>query len=223
MESQLPDELLQGMERSGVIAVLVIDDPRDAVPVAGALLDGGVDCMELTLRTPAAINALRAVREGVPKMLAGVGTILNARQVEIVSQAGAAFGVSPGVHAGVIAAARRAGLPFAPGVITPTDVESAIELGCRELKFFPAEPSGGLAYLRSMAAPYLHLGLRFVPLGGVNAENMVDYLADPLILAVGGSWLAPRASIRDSDWAGIRTRAEAARRAVDELRRGEGR
>lgn len=221
MKSQLPAEIVERIKRCGVIAVLVVDEVRDAVPLAQALLDGGVDVMELTLRTPAAVEALTVIRADVPEMVAGIGTILTPAQVKQVADAGAAFGVAPGLSRRVVQAARELHLPFAPGVATPSDVEKGLELGCRDLKFFPAEPTGGLKYLKSIAAPYTHLGLRFVPLGGINLDNSTGYLADPLVLAVGGSWLAPRSLIQNGEWLAIRTRAAEARAAVDRLR-GEG-
>ena len=191
------------------------------VPLARALLAGSDDAIELTLCTPTALASLKAIRAEVPEMLAGIGTILTAQQVDDVVEAGASFGVSPGTNPVVIRQARQAGLPFAPGVITPSDIEVALELQCRGLKFFPAEPSGGLTYLKSMAAPYLHLGVRFVPLGGVNAQNLPTYLADPLILAVGGSWLAPRALIEEGQWDTITQRAAEATGLANEARRGQ--
>ncbi len=175
--------------------------------------------MELTLRTPAAIEALRVIHRDVPEMLAGMGTVLTPQQVADVHAAGAAFGVAPGLNPRVIREAQRLELPFAPGIVTPSDTEAALELGCRELKFFPAEPSGGLAYLKSLAAPYVHLGLRFLPLGGLHAGNMAGYLADPLILAVGGSWLAPRELIGGQQWTEITQRAREARSIADQCRR----
>ncbi len=206
------------LHRCGVIAVLVVDRVDDAVPLARALLDGGIDAMELTLRTPVAIEALRAIHREVPEMLAGMGTVLTKQQVVEVHESGAAFAVAPGTNREVICEAQRVGIPFAPGVVTPSDIELAIALGCQNLKFFPAEPSGGLTYLKSMAAPYAHLGLRFVPLGGLNAHNMTDYLADPLILAVGGSWLAPRNWINEQRWTEITQRAQEARQTADRIR-----
>ena len=202
----------------GVIAVLVIDEVRDAVPLARALLAGGITAMELTLRIAAALDALKAIRQEVPEMLAGIGTILTPAQVEAVVRAGAAFGVAPGCNRRVVEAAQAHGLSFAPGICTPSDIEAALELGCRLLKFFPAETCGGLKHLESMAAPYLHLGLRYVPLGGLTARNMVDYLATPLVPAVGGSWLAKRDAIKAGDWAGITANAREARNAIDQLR-----
>jgi 2-dehydro-3-deoxyphosphogluconate aldolase/(4S)-4-hydroxy-2-oxoglutarate aldolase len=197
-----------------VVAVLIVDDANDAVPLARALLSGGVDVMELTLRTPAALDALRAIRRDVPKMTAGIGTILTVDQLQATREAGAAFGVSPGCNPRLLAAAREAGFSFAPGIATPTDIEIAIEHGCRLLKFFPAEQLGGLPYLRAMAAPYAHLGLRYIPLGGLTAANAGSYLNDPLIAAIGGSWIAPREAIKANDWAAITSNACAACRPV---------
>jgi 2-dehydro-3-deoxyphosphogluconate aldolase/(4S)-4-hydroxy-2-oxoglutarate aldolase len=218
MKSQFSPEILRRIEHCAVIAVLVIDAVKDAVPLARALLDGGIDVMELTLRTPAALDALRAIRAEVPDMLAGIGTILTPEQAQRVCESGAAFGVAPGTNRRVVEAARGVSLPFAPGIATPSDLELALELGCPEVKFFPAEPCGGLDYLRGLAAPYVHLGVRFIPLGGLKLDNVGPYLIDPLVLAVGGSWLAPRNLIQAGDWLSIRQLAAAARRQVDTLR-----
>lgn len=210
--------LADAIERAGIIAVLVIDDANDAVPLARALLAGGVTAMELTLRTHAALDALREIKTAVPEMLAGVGTILTTEQVEAVVAAGAAFGVAPGTNPRTLAAARAAGLSFAPGVATPTDIEIAVEHGCRVLKLFPSEPLGGLAYLKAAAAPYAHLGLKYIPLGGVNAKNMATYLAEPLIAALGGSWLAPREFVKSGDWHAITTLAAEAVATIKSVR-----
>ncbi|MCB1232973.1 MAG: bifunctional 4-hydroxy-2-oxoglutarate aldolase/2-dehydro-3-deoxy-phosphogluconate aldolase [Verrucomicrobiae bacterium] len=197
-----------------LIAVLVIDRVEDAVPVAESLLAGGVDIMELTLRTEAAIDALVAIRENVPDMVAGVGTILTKKQADLAKAAGAAFGVAPGVNREVAQHALDLGLPFAPGVMTPTDIDQCVELGCHLLKFFPAESSGGLPHLRNIAAPYQHLRVKFVPLGGINLDNLLDYLSSDLIAAVGGSWLAPRDVIASGDWKQIETNAREARSRI---------
>jgi 2-dehydro-3-deoxyphosphogluconate aldolase/(4S)-4-hydroxy-2-oxoglutarate aldolase len=206
----IPDSLSNRIQFTGIVAVLVIDREEDGPPLAKALMAGGVDVMELTLRTPAALGALRRIRAEVPEMLAGAGTVLTPAQVEEVKNAGAEFAVSPGVNPRVLQAAKEAGLHFGPGIVTPSDVEQALEFDCRLLKFFPAEASGGLAYLKAMAAPYQHLGVRFLPLGGVNEKNMSSYLADPLIAAIGGSWLAPREAIREKRWEHITTLAHQA-------------
>lgn len=218
MKTPFPVDLQKKVEASGVIAVLVIDDAKHAVPVAKALLEGGISAMELTLRTPAAIDAIKAIREGVPDMLAGVGTVIRPDQIKEVAAADAAFAVAPGFNRRVMEAAAAEGVPFAPGITTATDIESALELDCRLLKFFPAEPSGGLKYLSSMAAPYAHLGIKYIPLGGLNNGNMRAYLENKYIGALGGSWLAPRDLIAGEQWDQIRANAQAAATAVKEVR-----
>jgi 2-dehydro-3-deoxyphosphogluconate aldolase/(4S)-4-hydroxy-2-oxoglutarate aldolase len=220
MQSRFSNSALQRIHSCGVIAVLVVDSVNDAVPLARALCDGGIGVMELTLRTPAALDALKAIRADVPEMMAGIGTILSPEQVQKAFDAGAAFGVAPGANRRVIDAARDVGLPFAPGIATPSELELALELGCREVKFFPAEPSGGLEYLRAIAAPYAHLGTRFIPLGGLQLSHLGVYLRDPNVLAVGGSWLAPRNLIQAKDWLAIRELAAAARDRVHTVRSG---
>jgi len=206
------------VEKAGIVAVLVIDDANDAVPLARALLAGGVNVMELTLRTPAALDALREIKANVPEMLAGVGTILTTTQVDAVVAAGAAFGVAPGCNPRILDAARAAGLSFAPGVSTATDIEIAVENGCKVLKLFPSEPLGGLAYLKAVAAPYAHLGLKYIPLGGVNAKNMATYLSEPLIAALGGSWLAPRDLVKAANWDAITALAAEAVTTIKSIR-----
>lgn len=195
------------LRKSAIIAVLILDRAEDAVPVAEALLAGGVNAMELTLRTPAAIGALKAIRSAVPEMLAGIGTILTPDQVKEVVDAGGAFGVSPGMNPRVVEAALAAGLPFAPGICTPSDIERALEYDRKFLKFFPAEPSGGLKYLEAIAAPYAHLGVQYIPLGGVNPANCQTWLSHPLVGGIGGSWLAPKPLIASGNFEGIREAA----------------
>jgi 2-dehydro-3-deoxyphosphogluconate aldolase/(4S)-4-hydroxy-2-oxoglutarate aldolase len=147
-------------------------------------------------------------------MLAGAGTIIEARQVSEVLAAGGQFGVAPGTNAEVIIEAARAGLPFAPGVMTPTDIDLAVRLGCRDLKFFPAVPAGGLGMLAALKAPYAHFGLRYIPLGGVTAETMGQWLADPDVPAVGGSWLAKKELIDAGAWGRITELAQVASAAA---------
>lgn len=218
MDTRFPKDLLDRISDGAVVAVLVVDDVAHAVPLARALYTGGIRAMELTLRTPAAMDALRAIRAEVPEMLTGIGTILTPEQVRDVAQSGAAFGVSPGLNPRVVKEAQDAGLPFAPGIATPSDIEAALELGCRELKFFPAEPSGGLPYLKSIAAPYRHLGVRFIPLGGIKASNMAVYLGDPTVLAIGGSWLATPSLIKEQNWSAITELASEAMAIVRRVR-----
>lgn len=203
MTSAFPDPLRDKLHRAGVIAVLMITRAEDAVPLAQALLTGGVSSIELTLRTEAALDCVRRIRAEVPDMTVGVGTILTPGQANDAKEAGASFGVSPGMNARVVAEARRIGLPFAPGICTPTDIELALEADCRLLKFFPCEPCGGLPYLKTIAAPFMHLNLQFIPLGGVNAANAATYLQDSSVLALGGSWLAPKELVAQGNWMAI--------------------
>ena len=218
MKELFNEKLTGRIEACGVIAVLVIDRVEDAVPLAKALLAGGIDVMELTLRTPAAIEALKEIKRNVPEMIAGIGTILTPEQVMEAKAAGAEFGVAPGMNPRVVAKAKEAGLPFAPGICTPSDIEAALEHGCRLLKFFPAETSGGLAHLKNMSAPYMHLGLKFIPLGGLDQNNLASYLADPSVAAVGGSWIAKRDMIKANDWAAITAAAAKATETVKAIR-----
>lgn len=218
MSLSLSDSQLDRVRRTGVIAVLVVDDPDHAVSLAKALLDGGVDIMELTLRTSQALDCLSAIAKKVPEILAGAGTILFPEQVKQVVQAGAAFGVAPGTNPVVIRRADQLNLPFAPGVATPTDIDVAVQAGCRLLKFFPAEHSGGLNMLASIKAPYAHLGLKYIPLGGVTTSNLSAWLSDPDVLAVGGSWLAKKEAIESSRWNEITQTCRDAREIVRQIR-----
>ncbi len=212
--------LHESLFNAAIIAVLILDEPADAAPLAHALLSGGISCVELTLRTPAAMDCLRSIRSLVPEMLVGAGTVLSPAQVREVKEAGAAFGVSPGINPPVVAEAQRIGLPFAPGIYTPTDIELAVEQGCRLMKFFPCETGGGLPYLRNIATPFTHLGIRFIPLGGITPENAETFLRDPLVHAIGGSWLAPRELIQRKDWRAITALAKEASALVERVRGG---
>lgn len=210
MKSLFPEVLADRIRAAKIVAVVVIDKAADAVPLARSLLAGGIDTIELTLRTPTAFESLAAIRSECPEMLVGLGTVLTAEQVGEAVQRGAAFAVAPGLNADVVRAAVVADLPFAPGIVTPSDIESAVALGCCLLKFFPAEASGGIPYLKSMAAPYAHLGLEYIPLGGLDADNFTRYLALDNVPAVGGSWIAPRELIQKRDWETITRNARQA-------------
>jgi 2-dehydro-3-deoxyphosphogluconate aldolase/(4S)-4-hydroxy-2-oxoglutarate aldolase len=219
MEPLFEAELSRRITDCGIVAVLILDQMEDAVPVARSLIKGGVTAIELTLRTPVALEALKALRAEVPEMIVGAGTILTPDQVELAKKSGAQFGVAPGTNSKILAAAREASLSFAPGVATPSDIEAALEHRCELLKFFPAEPCGGLSYLNTIAAPYLHLGIKFVPLGGINPTSMASYLADPNVAAIGGSWLAPRDLIKAGSWGKI---TELARQAIANIKSVRG-
>tara|TARA_B100000686_G_C16441292_1_gene787112 strand:- start:85 stop:738 length:654 start_codon:yes stop_codon:yes gene_type:complete len=215
MTEIFPVELQSKIERLGVLAVLVIDDEKHAVPLAEALLQGGIDCIELTLRTDAALEAVKLMKTHFEELTIGCGTVLNARQVDQSLEAGADFAVSPGFNPKTLLHAREVGLPFAPGVATASEIEHAVELGCSLLKFFPSETSGGLAHLKVLSAPFRHLGVKFVPLGGINLGNLENYLEErDLIAAVGGSWIAPRDLIVAEDWSSIERLATEATQSV---------
>jgi 2-dehydro-3-deoxyphosphogluconate aldolase/(4S)-4-hydroxy-2-oxoglutarate aldolase len=206
-----PQKLVVRLESDRVIAVITVDTADEAVLLGRALVAGGVRVMELAWRTSATLEALAAIVQDVPEMLAGVGTLLSPEQVQAAADAGAEFGVSPGMSAAVVRAARTFGLPFAPGVQTPSDVQAAVEQGCRLLKFFPAESAGGLTHLRNLNAPFAHLGLRYIALGGIDQRTAPAYLAEPCVAAIGGSWIAPSVLVRQGAWEDIRQNAAAAR------------
>lgn len=212
-------EIIKTIDDAGIIAVLVIDELKHAVPLAKALLAGGVNTIELTLRTPVAMDAANAIKNEVPEINLGFGTVLTVKQVEAVAKLGADFAVAPGCNPKVIEAARKNNLSFAPGIMTPSDIEMAIEQGCRVLKYFPAETSGGIKHLANMVAPYEYLGLSFIPLGGVSMANAANYLESPLITAVGGSWLAKRPLIQAENWEAITQNAREIRGLIAKIRK----
>jgi 2-dehydro-3-deoxyphosphogluconate aldolase/(4S)-4-hydroxy-2-oxoglutarate aldolase len=215
---EFPETMLNQLQETGVVAGFAVDKVEHAVPLANALLAGGISVIELTLRTPAGMDALQAICENVPEILAGVGTILTPEQVRQVKEVGADFGVAPGLNPRVVQAAHDVGLPYAPGIATPSDLECAIELGCRFVKLFPAVALGGIPYLRSMSAPYKHLGIRYFPLGGINSDNMTDYLKEDNVLALGGTWIVKKELVLNEDWAAITARAAKVRNVVDAAR-----
>ncbi len=206
-QQAMAPEIIKKINDSGVIAVLIIDELSHAVRLANALLKGGVDIIELTLRTAVAFDAARLIKREVPEMTLGFGTVINTEQVKEVVDLGADFAVAPGCNPRILAEAQKLGLSFAPGIMTPSEIEIAIENGCRLMKYFPAETSGGMDHLKSMAAPYQHLGLKFIPLGGCNPENAPLYLGSNLIAAIGGSWIATRSLIQKEDWDAITANA----------------
>ena len=211
------DGMLSKIKEAGIIAVLVIGDIKDAIPLVDCLLNNGIKAMELTLRTSIAFEAIAAIKSQRPQMLAGVGTILTPEQVKKCSDIGVDFGVSPGLNPSVIQCAQEFGLPFAPGIATPSDIERGLELGCNVFKLFPAEPFGGAKYLQSIAAPYKHLEIKYIPLGGITLENMQPYFQTRLVPAVGGSWIAPEKLIRNKDWEEISTNARQASDIIKKL------
>lgn len=209
MKELFTQSLRSDLASSRAVATVTVNDAESAKPLAEALLAGGIRCLEITLRTPAALDAMRRVSESFPEVQVMAGTVITPEQIKQVQDVGAICAVAPGMNRRVLETALDVKLPFAPGVTTPSEIEAALEYDCDILKFFPAEPSGGLKYLKNMTAPYAHLGLQFIPLGGLNAENAQAYLAEECILAVGGSWIASVAAISQGDWEGITARASA--------------
>ncbi len=191
-----------------VIPVVVLDDVAHAVPLARALVEGGLPAIELTLRTPAALPAIRLIADEVPEILVGAGTILTASQAVEAAAAGAQFLVSPGTPRSLALAMQDTGLPHLPGAATVTEVMSLIELGYTDLKFFPAEASGGAAFLKSIGSPLPQA--RFCPTGGITVESAPEYLALPNVGCVGGSWLTPSSALKAGDWDQVRDLASQA-------------
>lgn len=207
--------LAEKVKEARIVAVLSVNDKNDAVDLANALADGGIKAIELTLRTPNAFECASAIVEKAQKIMLGIGTVLTPEQAEEAKRRGADFAVSPGCNVRVIDAAQKSGLPFAPGIMTPSEIEQSLEHGCTLMKYFPSGTTGGMKHLESMAAPYKHLGVSFIPLGGLKLANMGEYLSSPLVAAIGGSWIAPAKLINERDWAAIRKNAEEATAALN--------
>jgi 2-dehydro-3-deoxyphosphogluconate aldolase / (4S)-4-hydroxy-2-oxoglutarate aldolase len=212
MKLAMSDEIRNKIAEEGIIAVLEIESEQNAVPIAKALLEGGITVIELALRTPAAIPSISLIAKEVPQMFIGIGTIIETGQATAVKkEPGVRFGVSPGINPEIVKEAQYADLPFAPGIATPSELEQAISLGCRVVKLFPAEGLGGLSYLKNINAPYNHLGIKYIPLGGITPENLTSYAKFNPVLAVGGSWIASKELIKAQDWKEITKRAREAK------------
>ncbi len=199
--------------RAPVIPIVVIEDPAAAIPLARALVEGGLPVIEVTLRTDAAVVAARAMIGQVPSVIIGLGTVTTRDHIAAALDIGARFIVSPGLSAELAQLAHRASLPYLPGIMTPSEVMTAQSLGLTVLKFFPAEPAGGTAALRALHGPFPDVA--FCPTGGIDAAKAPAYLALPNVIAVGGSWLAPKAAIDAGDWRQITDLARAARALRD--------
>jgi len=195
------EELAALFEQATIIPVLTIERLEDAVPLAKALVAGGVRTLEITLRTPVAIESAKAIMAHVPDAVVGIGTILNADDLARAEGIGARFGISPGATPDLLKAAAASALPFAPGIATASELMLALAHGFKLVKFFPAEQSGGIKALRALAGPFPDV--RFCPTGGIGEANAASWLAEPNVVAVGGSWLCPAADIRSGNWAGI--------------------
>jgi 2-dehydro-3-deoxyphosphogluconate aldolase/(4S)-4-hydroxy-2-oxoglutarate aldolase len=183
-----------------LVCVAVIDKPDDAVPLAGALLAGGLNCIEVTFRTAGAADSIARIRKALPDAIVGAGTLLTSEHVKQAVGAGAQFGVSPGLSEAVSKAAHENNFPLFPGVITPTEIMRALDLGWKHLKFFPAETFGGVNALKALAGPFGHTGVKFIPTGGITAATLPNYLAVPQVAAIGGSWMAERKLVAEKAW-----------------------
>lgn len=194
---------MERIVQNRIVPVAVIDAVANAVPLARALAQGGLPLIEVTLRTPCALECIRAIRQECPEIWVGAGTILERAMLVAAVEHGAQFGVSPGLNSDVVRAALDLNLPFVPGVITPSEVETALRLGCRLLKYFPADAAGGVMMLKALASAYGATGVRFVPTGGITLANMAAYLAVPAVAAIGGSWLCESRLVKEKKWAEI--------------------
>jgi len=209
-------EVLQKIEEHCVIPVLTVESPDTVVGLADALIAGGLPVAEITFRTAAAAEALRTLRRERPQVLLGAGTVLSPKNAELAKEAGAQFLVAPGLNPAVVARARELGLPMVPGIITPTELEEALSLGCKFLKVFPVEMMGGTRLLQVLSGPYAHMEVRFLATGGVTAATLASYLEIDTVAAVGGTWIAKKEDISGKRWDDILGRC---REAVAIVRR----
>ncbi|OLZ69382.1 keto-deoxy-phosphogluconate aldolase [Streptomyces sp. IMTB 2501] len=210
LPSSSPASVLDLVDHAPVVPVVVVSDAADAVPLARALVAGGLPAIEVTLRTPAALDAIRAIAAEVPRAVVGAGTVITPEQVGGCVAVGARFLVSPGWTDALLEAMRGSGVPFLPGVSTTSEVVALLERGLREMKFFPAQAAGGTAYLRSLAGPLPQA--RFCPTGGIVPANAPEYLSLPNVGCVGGSWMVPAGAVAAGDWARIEELARGAAR-----------
>ena len=208
--------VLQLMKKSGVIPVVVLDDTAKALTTANALLAGGVSVMEITFRTAAAADSIKAVSENCPEMLVGAGTVVTLDQCKQALECGAKFIVSPGFDPEVVSWCVERNVPITPGCVTPTEIMAAMKLGLNVVKFFPAGVYGGLKAMKSLSAPFG--GVKFIPTGGVDAKNLKEYLDAPFVHAVGGSWLCPKKEIAVGNFDAITALCREASEIVKEVR-----
>ena len=205
-------DVLKRLAQSGVVPVVVLEDAKDAVPTAKAMLAGGIDVMEITFRTAAAADSIKAVAQECPDMVVGAGTVINLEQCKLAVECGAKFIVSPGYDEETVAWCCDNGIPVTPGCVTPTEIMMALKHGLKVLKFFPANVYGGLSAIKSLAGPFG--GVKFIPTGGVNAQNLAEFISSPYIHAVGGSWICPKADIAAGNFDKITALCKEARKTL---------
>jgi 2-dehydro-3-deoxyphosphogluconate aldolase / (4S)-4-hydroxy-2-oxoglutarate aldolase len=211
----MSDDVLDVIMKHRVVPVIAIADEEAALDLADALLEGGLPVAEITFRTAAAADVIAELTAKRPELFVGAGTVLTGEQVDAAKACGARFAVAPGLNPANVSRAQQAGLPFFPGVATPSDIEIGQALGCRVLKFFPAEALGGRAMLKALSGPYAHTGVKFIPTGGVNQENAGAWLAMDTVAAVGGTWIAAKTDITAGNWDVIRENCRRVREMVD--------
>ena len=211
--------VLEQIQALGIVPVVVLDDAKDAKPLAKALCDGGLSCAEVTFRTPAAEESIRIMAQEFPDMLVGAGTVLTTEQVDCAVAAGAKFIVSPGLNPRIVKYCVEKGIPITPGCSNASDIELALENGLEVVKFFPAEPAGGLRMIKALAGPYV--GVKFMPTGGINASNVREYLAYNRIIACGGSWMVKGDLIRAGEFDKITELTKEAVEIVKESRQAK--
>jgi 2-dehydro-3-deoxyphosphogluconate aldolase/(4S)-4-hydroxy-2-oxoglutarate aldolase len=194
------NDIVSILSRYRILPVVVIDQEGQALPLADALYEGGLPLVEVTMRTKAASKAIRAITKHRPGITVGAGTLVRKEDIIEAMDAGALFGVAPGSNPAMIAFAKKKSFPFIPGVMTPGEIEAAFSSGIDVMKFFPAESAGGVPFLKSISAPFSHLGIKFIPTGGIKEQHLAPYLSLLSVLAVGGTWLAPREDIAGGNW-----------------------
>ena len=209
-------EMMQQLKKIGIVPVVVLNDVKDALPLAERLMKGGLPCAEVTFRTAAAEESIRQIAKAFPEMIVGAGTVLTTDQADRAIDAGSKFVVSPGFNPKVTEYVLKKGVPMTPGVCTPTEIEAAMSLGLDVLKFFPAEPSGGLSMIKAVCAAYVNL--QFMPTGGINANNVRDYLKYDRIVACGGSWMVNGKLISEGKFDEIEDLVREAASIVKEIR-----
>lgn len=212
------ETILSRVAELGIVPVIAIENADAAIPLADALLQGGLPIIEITFRTAAAAEAIRKIAQERPQLIVGAGTLLTNENFYAAKAAGAVFGVAPGLNPQSVKRAELLGLPFIPGIATPTDIEHALALGCKLLKFFPAEALGGAAMIEALSAPYKHTGVKFMPTGGVNVANLGTYLKLGTVAAVGGTWIAKGEDLQTGKWDDISNRCKAALEIVAKAR-----
>ena len=210
--------MIETLGKAGIIPVIVIEDEAKAVPLAKALVKGGLPVLEVTFRTKAAAASIAAIRREVPEAVVGAGTLLTPEMVKAAKAAGAAFGVAPGFDPAIIAAAKAEGLPFCPGIATASELSQALTAGCKFVKFFPAEAAGGVKMIKNFLGAFRFTGVRFMPTGGVKPANVADYLAVPEIACCGGTWIVPKDALAAGDYAAIEALAAEASALVRKMR-----